>query len=192
MLELLIHSQHPQSHAAQQDTWLASQTGSIPRNRHQHHLAWRFLGLGHGGRFEGPDNFSCGLFAWNALSHFLLPDQHPLIPSKGAAEGRLNVLLPETQHQEPHILGNVFRYSIPPLLGPDELSEDSDLEIQSTYINTDVDETSEDPYSTDDESSSSSHSSNGNLQSCAIRHIRLSSSSSSSNGNPQSTINQIR
>jgi hypothetical protein len=50
-----------------------------------------------------PDSFSCGLFAWNALSHFLLPDQHPLLPSKDAAEGRLNVLLRICHHHQEEV-----------------------------------------------------------------------------------------
>ena len=45
------------------------------------------------------DSFSCGLLAWNALSHFFLPAEHPLIePTQVSLEG-LKVLLRACAHQ---------------------------------------------------------------------------------------------
>jgi hypothetical protein len=39
------------------------------------------------------DTFSCGLLAWNALSHYFLPDYCPLIDQRDVAHARLKVLL---------------------------------------------------------------------------------------------------
>jgi hypothetical protein len=39
------------------------------------------------------DDYSCGLLAWNALSHFFLPIDHPLIDPSDVATARLRVLL---------------------------------------------------------------------------------------------------
>jgi hypothetical protein len=38
------------------------------------------------------DSYSCGLLTWNALSHHLLPNQHPLIDATDVAFTRIRVL----------------------------------------------------------------------------------------------------
>ena len=39
------------------------------------------------------DQFSCGLFSWNAIAHHLLPEEFALIPAGDAQDARLEVML---------------------------------------------------------------------------------------------------
>lgn len=49
------------------------------------------------------DSFSCGLFAWNALSHFFLPKHHHLIHPSDATSERLRILLRVCAHHHKEV-----------------------------------------------------------------------------------------
>jgi hypothetical protein len=44
------------------------------------------------------DTFSCGLLAWNSLTHYFLPAQNPLVDPSLVAIARLKVLLRISTH----------------------------------------------------------------------------------------------
>ena len=46
------------------------------------------------------DDFSCSLLAWNALAHFFLPQQYPLIDAFELTSERLKLLLRICNHQQ--------------------------------------------------------------------------------------------
>jgi hypothetical protein len=112
------------------------------------------------------DTHSCGLLAWNNLTHFFLPEMHPLMDPASVTTEWLHVLLCICQHQCTAGLkasNTHLQYSFPPLLstGPTPDS-DSDVEICSPEGASSCDESSLSGYSRASTNSDSDSNSNNN------------------------------
>jgi Ulp1 protease family, C-terminal catalytic domain len=96
------------------------------------------------------DSFSCGILAWNALSHFFLPEQHPLMHPSNVAAERLQVLLCVCNYQQEEGLttsNTYYKYICTPSTLPSSGNSDdgSDFHIDTS--------SSDEGYNTADESS---------------------------------------
>ena len=105
------------------------------------------------------DSHSCGLLAWNALSHFFLPTLHALIDPSDVASARLQVFLRVCAHQQSNgmtISDTHYTYVCQPsTLSLPEDPDNSDMHMATS--SSDEEGTAEQQSSSASESSASTH-----------------------------------
>jgi hypothetical protein len=77
------------------------------------------------------DGFSCGLLAWNALAHFFLPEEFPLMDAAEVTSERLQVLLKICSRPRDPASETDFDYVRPPVT----YADDSDFEMDTPQLN---------------------------------------------------------